>query len=343
MHLFSDDEAFQWAAYRRELGALGLSADDVDTLERQATAAGYTFLVLGASAFEPRHPSLLPFVHGARREFISGTFDLLMEDLIEWQALGPVEGRSRSVWRRLYTAGCPLDHLWRLLFDCFVAPNSDPQDWLLVSEEAALARADRYVELGFPRARGPWAGFGCGAALDAVRARLTTFVACHHLDFHALGEDFMRLRRVCSESLVGRIDRRVDMPDEMRRAIRMASPESSVPLADVPLPEFADARALDDWYEALARDLKAGTAVRDKYSDRFILADETVRLPPRSRAPRLAPRLPAGNAASELVAMLAATSHRSPAALFDVKRYQEPLDWFESTASKWLRDNTALG
>lgn len=236
--------------YREYLAALraqGLPARDARILVGCARST---------PAPRPEDGALLPFL---RSRVPGREWALLLDTVAATQARGPRREPFATAWRMLYVAGCPIEHLWRVLWHALRDPGADPQDEAWMPRAAGLANVRRYAALGFPTSGaadtyGP--GLGCERLVENTRQgtrRLLELGAPAILAVQA----FERCRAVLSPGLRAEVD-----------AVAVTDPASCAA-----------------WLDAL--DAAMARAVHDPGGDRYRLASEppTVTLPRRRRAP----------------------------------------------------------
>ena len=287
--------------------------------------------------------------------------DVVLEVVLDALAAGP-HGLFEHAWRRLFAAGCPLDHLWCTLWHAFKDPAADYQDEVWLDEAVGIANVERYVALGVPRLQMPaMYGPGLGAetllrnADDGVRALV-------RLDGPptAIGHGLEAARVSLSRRARDQVDdiagvpagaRMARPPDEALAAIgaklvdgRKLSRADRRTLAFLHRsPAHEDLLLLDDevipslavaWLDAARRLLRSGDVVFDAGLDRHRLAAEPetplVRPPPR--------RPPAGPTPrpADLTSLLA--PHEPPADAFaplpsvHALETEDPLRWLEALA-----------
>ncbi len=288
------DDRGAFAAYGAALRARGLPDRDVRVLVASVRRWRAPFGV---------EQSLLPFVH--ERLYLDERTPLL-DAVAEAQARGPRVGPWADGWRALYTAGCPLDHIWAVLWHAFRDPSGDPQDERWLGANAGLANVHRYVTLGFPRSGAPDTyGPGLGCEQLVRNARLGTLELLRlGVEGFLVGQGIERCRAVLSPGLCAMLDAR-----------------ASASADDNPIP----------WLDALDRAIASREAVHDVGGDRYRLATEpgTPAIPRRRRAPA-----PPGDVDPDLPRLLRRWRRRRPWNTTTVADLQhtDPLAWLQLAA-----------
>ena len=146
---------FSYEQYREGLVARGVAPEDATILVDRARDECALHAITASES-----PELLPgfAAHHGELGIDDALWALLLDEILDWEARGPISGETRSVWCHLYENGCPLDHIWGVLYHCFNDPSSDPQDFVMVDREEAERLARRYVRLRFPSLARPVAG-----------------------------------------------------------------------------------------------------------------------------------------------------------------------------------------
>lgn len=327
-----------WERYGKALVRFGLSPEDAAVLLEQAREARAMFSIGGSDP-----PLLFPLVQARLDE---ASWAALVDAVAETQARGPFAAPARAVWRVLYVEGCPIDHLWQVFYHCFNDPDSDPQDWVTVEPERALAEAKRYAALQFPRAAGPWPGLGCNNTIDSVGNRLASGAARRVLGSMFAVNELIKARTVASAILSETLDHEAHLPDPFRRTLVKSSPFET----DPGLVEWVEGRSTDEifdlasrWVQALVELLGAHRAVHDVGGDRFVLHGETI--DETRHALRSEPAPPADQRAA-LRAIIApwddafrppwGKEEESLDALLDQRDHDDPLHWLTSVAERTL-------
>jgi hypothetical protein len=324
-----------WERYREALARAGLSSSDALTLVHQARDKPAR---LGRDP-----PLVLPLLH---RHLDGAAFSTLLDATVDAQARGPLSQPARSVWRLLFVEGCPLDHLWKVLFHAFKDPETDPQDWVTVAPDVALAEARYYSALQFPRASGPWPGLGCQNTLACVRHRIESFAAAESLAaFHGLAE-LVKLRAVVSPRLCAVLDAQARLDRELPRALDASNTIELAPELFVWSDKRTRAEVFDvarRWIQTLENQLRETRAIHDVSGDRFVSPDEplgSARPPHRAEPSRPDDRR---EALRELIAPW--DSAWSPPwdkgadsldALLERRDWEDPLEWLHAVAERAL-------
>jgi hypothetical protein len=333
MHDFAAEEQFNCEAYSSALISQGLSPEDARAVVSHARRQVFVE-VPAARTEEP--PLLLPYVHSRRTELGRAVVNDLYGDLIAWQARGPMPGLSRGVWECLWGAGCPADHVWTLVLDCFKDPQTGAQDWALVSEQQAREKARTYVELSFPRTSGPWSGYGCSAALEAIYERLSLFVEQGYAVSAVFLGYLLRARLACSTAVLEQVDREAPLPSDVQLALSLADVGEVLPFGNVDLPEQVDVAAVLAWVVRLRTGVAQKVFVRDPAGDRFVTLAEG---PTQIQALRR--NIPAAPVRSETIAVVNSAASWIVEFSFDEllerKLVMDPLRWLRLVVSERLR------
>lgn len=296
---------FAWSDHAAALVERGLSEEDAAVVIRQTRAT---------KAPHARARSLLPFLHARLSE---EELRPLLDALVEAQARGPRAGRFVKAWRRLYVSGCPLDHIWRVLWHSFKDPDADPQDDAWLGARAATKNVEAYVALQFPRAAaahtyGP--GLGCHRLVRNARDGARKLVAVRAPTF-LVEEAVDRCRAVISERLLRDVDLLARRPADGASSTTGDGDRATTALR---------------WFDALDAVFATDRVVHDLSGDRFVLRGERT-TKPRLRLRQLpAPPLPPP---SGLGARIGRWSKRASidATLADLDR-EEPLTWLVTVA-----------
>lgn len=300
----SDTSLAVWSEYEGSLIARGLLAEDARVLVGAARALQAP---LGS------HGPLFPFL---RARLYAEDWQLVLDAVIETQARGPRQEPWSTAWRRLYVEGCPLDHLWAVLWHSFKDPEADPQDFVWLAPAVGLDNVQRIIELQFPRSSAPGTygpGLGCQALYDNTRRGAKELIRLGAPSMPVL-QNLNRCRSVLSRSLRADVDvaaglqaRTVARPSaEALRAIRekldaaaKLSPEEWETIAtDSGFDEGMDEllaldhdveASVERWFAALEARFASGQVVHDVGGDRFVLQREPFSM--RESARRAAPRL----------------------------------------------------
>jgi hypothetical protein len=315
-----------WTRYAEALASAGLAERDVVLLIEQARKVVPLF---------SRTP-LLPLACELLDEH---AFAGLLDATVDAQAHGPSDAHARDVWRLLFVEGCPLDHIWAVFYHAFKDPESDPQDWVTVAPDVALANARRYVELRFPRVSGPWPGLGCQNALECVRARIEA-LAPRNTFPAAIGlQELCRARAVVSRRLRSQLDDATQTDAELRRRLDASTVHDQALLVD-----WAETRTRFEcfdvarrWVNALDEALRQRRAVHDIGDDLFVAATEPVSTAIPARRPEPASptdrRLPLHHLIEHWNAGFSPpwNEHATRVErLMEHRDWEDPLTWLES-------------
>ena len=262
---------FNWSGYAAALVARGLSAADARILVRQARALRAPYRT---------NESLLPFLHA---RISPDEFKVVLAAVVEAQARGPHSSRWATAWRRLYVEGCPIDHLWCVLWHSFKDPDADPQDFKWVRSPAALRNIDRYVHFQFPRSGAPGTygpGLGCEQLLENTRRGTRELIRLHCPTVLTL-QSMNWCRNVLSRKLRAQVDLAAGVSARGRD-------DQDEPLQ---VPEDEIEATVVRWFFALDELRASNRVVHDLSRDRFLLRGERttareVRRRPLPRPPR---------------------------------------------------------
>ncbi len=304
--------------------------------------------VVANDAFRWRdpHDPAHALIDGVATRHQEAEWRVIFDAVLDAQARGPLDVDRAIAWRRVYEAGCPMDHIHRVLWHAFQAPGSDIQDRAWVPLDRALETIRRYEELDFPRVSamdyGP--GLGCERLWTNTRdghRRLLELGAPYRLVFRSLD----LCRNVLSPLLRARVDEAAGLKPVLKEPTIDRLPWQTEELADETLfaeiddgPDPSAEDPVATWFAVVERMMSSREIVHDLGADRFVLAGEP--LTPRSCEPRDPPPMPRARPAS-LQAVLDAWHQRAEAWAEPVSvgalDFEDPMLWLTSAAELTLR------
>jgi hypothetical protein len=301
---------FNIDAYAMALTSAGLTPSDATVLARYSSDRYFGAKALRSRPIAEQLPAVKP----------SDGRQVLLDDLVLWQARGPLEGGTRDVFVTLFVGGCPLDHLWPLFVHCLLDEEADPQDHVIVSTEVALSRANEYVALGFPRSGGNWVGFGCGKMVAAASAQAKALLDIDPTPRVLIIPKLRAIRAAMSRAAVKRIDDAILLPASVGRFLDQQQDDIDIALG---------ADLISPWLTAVTHAIGSGELVLDVVRDRFVLPAERTPQPEgwpaERRQPPLAPPRELTNQVLALIHDLKPAE--SIEALMVSKLSSDPLVW----------------
>jgi hypothetical protein len=167
-----------------------------------------------------------------------------------------------------------MDHIWPLFRYC---ATSDDDEGVLREAEAALARAREQVELRFPRAVGPWSGFGCERTLERSASRVAAMSKLGSaVNRFVFANELLRAWHVLSPSARARVAAIAPLSDRLVASLHDADPSAVAPFLEHGLDESLSPTEIGAWLDAARALVASGALLRSLSQDRYVSSEEHV-------------------------------------------------------------------